>query len=176
MKATLGFAQLGFGLAGLLALFRGQWAALILCWAGACVIGMIGTRVVRKVEGISEGGRGSIRNISAAVEKLRQGQYESANGFAMNAVTSFRLGGDRELLVPALIIQTVTLASVGKFADARTSLARAKEAIAQLPVEVAREGRDFVELLSLIDDELSRMQPDSYYVVSLFLGFNDQRA
>lgn len=126
MQALFGFLQLGLGVIGLIALFNGRWLVVILCWAGALFVGFIGGRIVRRVEGISEGGRLGIGNMGQAIQQLEQGNYAAANRLMVSPVTQFEFGGDNGLLPMALAIQSVTQVAVGKNEAARKTIADAR--------------------------------------------------
>ena len=172
MKAFLGFIQVGLGIGGLVALFNGQWLALFLCWGGGFLVGLLGSRATRAIEGVSQGGQEALGNIGAAIEQLRQGRYDSANGLVMGAVSQFRIGDDKDLLVSALTLQSVTMAAVGKPNAAHKAASEAKQRLTNLPSAMALETDDLRMILSLVDSELSRgSKPDR--IVRKFLEFND---
>lgn len=172
MKAFLGFIQAGLGIGGLIALFNGQWLALFLCWGGGFLVGLLGSRATRAIEGVSEGGREASRNIGDAIEQLRQGRYDSANGLVMAAVSQFRIGGDKGLLVVALTLQSVTMAAVGKSSAAHKAAIEAKQRLTNLPSAMALETEELRMILSVVDSEISSgSEPDR--IVRKFLELTD---
>jgi len=180
VKAFFGFLQVGLGVIGLIALFNGRWLVVILCWAGALLVGFIGGRIVRRVEGISEGGRQVIGNMGQAIQQLEQGNYLAANGLMVSPVSQFKFGGDNGLLPMALAIQSVTQAAVGKNEAARKTIADARYRLTNMPRVPAHEEAEMRELqeqiqevLSIVETGISRgSSPDR--IVREFLAYNDQ--
>lgn len=180
MKAFFGFLQVGLGVIGLIALLNGKWLVVILCWAGALLVGFIGGRIVRRVEGISEGGRQVIGNIGQAIQQLEQGNYAAANGLMMGAVSQFKFGGDNGLLPMALAVQSVTQAAVGKNEAARKTIADARYRLTNMPRVPAYEEAEMRELEEQIQEVLCIVEagistgssPES--IVQEFLVYNDQ--
>ena len=87
MKGFLGLLQIGLGIAGLVALFNGQWLAMIGAWVVAALIGFAGSRLVRRTEGVSEAGRQwGVGDMERGVELLLKGDYTSASRETASAV------------------------------------------------------------------------------------------
>lgn len=180
VKAFFGLLQMGLGVFGIIALFNGRWLVVILCWAGALLVGFIGGLIVRRVEGISEGGRQVLGNISSAIHQLEQGNYTAADGLMVSPVSQFKFGGDNGLLPMALAIQSVTQAAVGKNDAARKTIADALSRLTNMPRVAAheeaemREAQEGIrEVLTIVESGISRgSSPES--IVREFLAYNSQ--
>ncbi len=132
MKALFGLLQIGLLAVGLIALFNARWLVVVACWVGASLIGFVGMRLVRRVDGISEGGRDFVGVLEQGMAALELGDYSAANGYVGGAVRYFKLGGDKHFLGFALTLQTVTLAAVGKNEAALEAVAEARNHMADL--------------------------------------------
>ena len=172
---------MSFIVSGLIALFNGRWLYVIFCWACAAIVGVIGERLIRQVEGISQSGRESIVKIDQAIQQLREGNYLAANGIIRSAVIIFKTGGDNTLLPIALTVQSVTQAAVGKNDAARKTITEARYRITNFPLAPTsasmeaemRENIEFMqEIISIVEAGISRgSSPNS--IVREFLARND---
>ncbi|MBC9953793.1 hypothetical protein ICM05_03885 [Leucobacter sp. cx-42] len=180
MKAFFGFLQFVLGAVGLFALFNGQWVAVLICWAGAGFVGFIGGRLVRRVEGVSEGGRQVLQSIGQAVQKLEIGDYDAANGLMASAVFQFKAGGDKGLLVLALSLQAVTKAAVGDYDAARRVIEEARYRIAHMPRGSGVDEAEMREMLAEVHVVLSIVETAIFRgerperIVQEFLEFNSE--
>lgn len=173
MKGLIGLLQLACLVGGVVALFNGQWLLLIGAWLVAGLVGLAGNRLVRVVDGVSETGREAMSQILRAIELLRRGEYRAASGVTRSAVSSFRMGGDKNLLPIALTMHAVALASVNDAAGAEAAVIEAKGLTAALPPALQADAEDFREIQGLVERELRKGLPDADGLVREFLAFND---
>lgn len=173
MKALLGFIQIALGIAGIVALFNGQWLAMIGAWVVAFLIGVIGSRVTRHIEGVSEHGRDAIGGMSRALELLRRGEYLSASGATRSQVQALRIGGDKELLVLALTLHAVALASIRDLSGARKALVEASDRYQALPLAMAQEFPEMRRVHALLQREIAQGVPNPSGMVGEFFELTD---
>ncbi|WP_395243501.1 hypothetical protein ACGGZK_15410 [Agromyces sp. MMS24-K17] len=173
MKTFLGFLQVGSGIGGLIALFNGQWGLTILAWGFALLIGYLGNRMVRAVEGVSQTGREALGGVSQSIDLLRRGEYRSALGVSRSTVSSFRMGGDKAFLPIALTIHAVALGATGDVQGARRAAQEADDGFRRLPPMLAADADEMREVLAVVRRELDRGVPDPSGLVEKFLAFND---
>lgn len=175
MKAFLGFLQVGLGIAGVVALFKGEWLALALCWIGAWLVGLVGNRLVGMKEGISQGGRESIAVLDEAIQLLRSGRYVAAEGHVRSAVTQFKLGGDKELLTMGLVVLAVAQGANGKFDAAKKSAAEAKSRLRNPSSGFygTREADEILAILTALERELRGSSPNVDPIVRALLDFEE---
>jgi hypothetical protein len=158
---------------GVVALFNGQWLAVIGAWLFAGLIGLAGNRMVKGVEGISQFGQDALPNIPRTVELLRRGDYDAAKGMSRAAVNSFRMGGDKELLPIALTMHAVTLAATRDIAGAENAIAEAGRLFDRMPPALAAQLDEVRELHAFVGRALRNGVPDPSRFVQEFLTFND---
>jgi hypothetical protein len=173
VKTVLGLLQFGCMLGGFIALFNGQWLAMVGAWVAAGLIGLAGNRVVRAAEGISETGREAVADVSRAIELLRRGEFGAATGVTRSAVTGFRMGGDKDLLPIAMTVHAVSLASIRDVSGAEQALTEASGMLRSLPPELAAELPDMRHMHALVQRELQNGVPDPSRLVAEFLALND---
>lgn len=172
MKGFLGLLQIGLGIAGLVALFNGQWLAMIGAWGVAALIGFAGSRLVRRAEGVSEAGRQwGVGDMERGVELLLKGDYTSASRETASAVKTFRMGGDFGLIIMALTAHAVALAARHDLDGARTALVEASDRYQKLPVYQAEMAPGLSQLHSTLQRELAHGVPDPSGLVSEFSRF-----
>lgn len=173
MRALLGFMQIGLGIGGLVALFNGQWIAMIAAWGGAFLIGFIGNRMTRSLNGVSDSAYESMQNIPQAVEQIRGGNYRAAEGLSLGAVNAFRMGGDKALLPMALLVRAVALGAGEKYEPARKAIDEAERSSRTPPVQHKELFDEFRPMILHVQQELNSARPSSRRLVSDFLAMND---
>ncbi|NUT72743.1 hypothetical protein [Pseudarthrobacter sp. C4D7] len=170
MRAFLGFLQIACGIGGVIALFNGQWLAMVGALTTAFVIGLVGVRATKAVNGISDLGFEAIGSVSQAVDLIRRGAYTQAEGVSLGAVNSLRFGGDRHFLPIALTVRAVALCANGKF-DAARMAADEAEALSRNPPARSPGGYDEIRPMILaVQRELRSSTPSSGRVVLEFLA------
>lgn len=173
MRAFLGFLQFALGLGGIIALFNGQFVAMILAWLGALGVGLIGNRVVRGVMGVSQSGQDAISSIPATLHLIEEGQYSAAEGHALGAVNAFRFGGDKALLPMALLLYAVALGANSKFDQARRAIDEADSIFLSSPAKLRELNDEIRPAIVQVKRELHSPQPDAKHLVSQFLELNE---
>lgn len=172
MKPLLGWLQTAGLIGGVVALFNGQWVAMVGSWLFAVLVGLAGDRLVRSAEGLSQSGQDAMGAIPRTIELLRQGQYAQARGTSRSAVTSFRMGGDKQLLPIALTLHAVTLAANRDIEGADNALTEAARLFDNMPAGLAEEAADIRELHALVRREVRTGVPDPSGFVERFLALN----
>lgn len=173
MKSILGLAQLGLGAWGVFALINGQWLTVLAAWSVAGLLGLVGNRLTRTVEGVSESGREALASIPRAVELLRDNDYRQALGVTRAVVRSFRLGGDKGLLAMALPIHAVALAANDDPFSAKQALNEIEGLLRYVPAEMGDEVVAIRRLTRWLETELKERPYETSNLVSGFLRWND---
>lgn len=173
MRAFLGFLQIACGIGGVIALFNGQWLAMVGAWTTAFVIGLVGVRATKAVNGISDMGRESIGSVPQTIDLIRRGAYTQAEGVSLGAVNSFRIGGDRHFLPIALTVRAVALGANGKFDAARKAADEAELLSRNTPARIPGGYDEIRPVILAVQRELRSSTPSSACVVSVFLAANE---
>lgn len=173
MKAFLGFVQFGLGVAGIVALINGQWLPMIGAWVAGGLVGLVGNRLVRMTEGVSQSGQDAIGDVRRTSDLLRRGAYPAAVGTTRSLVSAFRSGGDRVLLPFALTLHSVALAAVRDHVGAQRALTEATQLLRFMPAEFSGDVAEMREMHAAIQRELDWGVPDPSRLVASFLDWND---
>jgi archaellum component FlaG (FlaF/FlaG flagellin family) len=172
MKALLGLMQLGLVIGGIIAAFNGQWLLLIAGLVGAFVVGWLGARATRAVEGISESGRNAVGMLHQAERLIRDGNYRSAVGSARGALNGLRIGGDKDILPFAHSTLAVALAGSGDVEGARRALSDADVTAANVRLELREEVDDLRTLGLDLRRELDRRPYDFELFMAVYTKWN----
>lgn len=170
MKPLLGMLQMACFIGAGVALFSGQWLLVAAALVSAGLVGLVGNRLTRAVDGISDTGREALAHIPQAMELLRREQYQAAMGLTSGVVTDIRLGGDKALLPPALTLHAVALASVGDARGAEKAVQEASRLTQSLPPAVAAEADGIRHIQQMVRRELALGLPDPKAMVRAVLA------
>ena len=173
MKALLGLLQAGLVIGGIVAAFNGQWLLLIVGLAGAFVVGWLGNRATRAVEGISESGRDAVRMLRDAERLINDGNYRSAVGSARGALNGLRMGGDKDLLPFAYSTLAVALATTGDIEGSRRALNDVEATTRNVRPELRDEVDDLRALGLDLRRELDRRPFSSERLLAVYSKWNE---
>lgn len=173
MKALLGLMQGGLVIGGIIAAFNDQWLLLIAGLVGAFVVGWLGDRATRAVEGISESGRDAVGKLHQAQRLIHDGNYRSAVGIARGALNGLRMGGDKDYLPFAYLTLAVALAGSGDVEGSRRALNDVDVTAANVRPELREEVVDDLRTLGLdFRRQLDRRPFDSEQFMAVYTKWN----
>jgi len=131
VKALLILMQFVLFIVGVYQVFQGRWWVLLICWAGAILLGLIVTR---------SSGSGPVDNravhlLTQAGQKLDEQDFEAADNLLSTAIQILRSKGEHALLAATYPLQAVTKVALDQEDAAYEALDAATTHINNLPME-----------------------------------------
>ncbi|MEB4616045.1 hypothetical protein [Leucobacter sp. M11] len=168
MKALFGLAQIGLFIFGIFEAVQGRWWMLLLCWAGAALIGFIGARTLRNPNGLSQFANSGMTNMNTAGKLIDQGNYPAAGKSIRLAVRDFRTGNDYGLLAVALPMQAIIDAHLGETESALTALDHAQDELRKVH---SNAGESVIQMQTYLSELRAEIRSGNRDAEGMFLHF-----